>query len=60
MKYELNQEDVELIAKALEELQHSLFYQSSSAKDLAVCQRVKQIKDKLNVEYDGEQANETE
>lgn len=48
MKYDLNQEDVDLILKALEGLKEGGIFYSSNARDLAVRQRVEAIKKKLS------------
>lgn len=51
MKYQLTEEDIELIVKALEGMKESGYmYASDSARELAVKQRIEQIKEKLGVE----------
>lgn len=51
MKFELTNDDVLLIVKALNELEPSaLNWSSKAAQTLAVQQRIKQIKAKLDIE----------
>jgi hypothetical protein len=50
VKYELNNDDVMLITKVLDELMHTPIYVHSGSRDLAIEQRVNQIKQKLEIE----------